>query len=57
MLNKVYVYMYVYACMYTYVCMYVCMFVCMHVGMYTVVGPIVCMHQVDGSLPASFLWG
>ena len=57
MLNKVYVYMYVYACMCTYVCMYVCMFVCMHVGMYTVVGPIVCMHQVDGSLRASFLWG
>ena len=57
MFNKVYVYMYVYACMYTYVCMYVCMFVCMHVGMYTVVGPIVCMHQVDASLRASFLWG
>ena len=40
-------YVCMHACMH--VCMHVCMFVCMHVCMYTVAGPIVCMHQVDGS--------
>ena len=57
MLNKVYVCMYVCMGVCMHVCMYVCMFVCMLVCKYTVVGPIVCMHQVDGSLRASFLWG